>query len=108
MKILQTKKEGLLQSFPLQQSQCLSHALKSLLLAEGHAVGALIHAGVGFVSTHKDPIQRAEVLSIAMMGALLDGAFNALVGVAIHRFVPPFSLMFSVFPFLHKSFVFYN
>ena len=57
-----------------------------LLLAEGHAVGALVHGGVCLVGTHLDAIQGAVVLGVAVIGALLDGAGDALVGVTVHVF----------------------
>ena len=57
----------------------------ALLLAEGHAVSALVHAGVGFVGAYQNALQRAEVGLIAMMGALLYGAFDALICVTVHR-----------------------
>ena len=56
-----------------------------LLPAEGLAVGALVLGGVGFVGAHQDPVQGAVVLVAAVVSALLDGAFDALVGVAVHR-----------------------
>jgi hypothetical protein len=55
-----------------------------LLLAEGFAVGALILGGVHLVGTHQDLIQGAVVLVTAVVGALLDGALDALVGMTIH------------------------
>ena len=55
-----------------------------LSLTEGLAVGTLIHGGVCFVSAHQDTVQRAVVLGVAVVSALLDGAFDALVGVAVH------------------------
>ena len=55
-----------------------------LLLAEGLTVGALVHSGVLLVGTHQDAIQRAIVLGVAMVSALLYGALNTLVGMAIH------------------------
>ena len=57
-----------------------------LLLAEGFAVGALILGGVHLVGAHQDLVQRTEVLVAAVVCALLDGAFNALVGMTVHRF----------------------
>lgn len=59
-------------------------AIFLLLLAEGHAVSALIHGGIGLMGTYQDPLQGAVIGSVAMMGALLDGALDALVCVAIH------------------------
>ena len=55
-------------------------------LAEGLAVGALIHSGVYFVGAHQNPIQRAVVLIFAVMGALVYGALDALIGMTIHCF----------------------
>ena len=57
----------------------------TLLLAERHAVSALIHGGVLLVGAHADLIQGAVVLIIAVMGTLVDGAFNGLVGVIVHN-----------------------
>ena len=56
------------------------------LLAEGLAVGALIHSGIGLMGADQDPLQGAEVCILAVMGALCDGAFNALVCMAVHEF----------------------
>ena len=50
-----------------------------LLLAEGLAVSALIHGGVLLVSTYQDAIQGAVVFGIAVVSALLHGAFDGLV-----------------------------
>ena len=55
-------------------------------LTEGLAVGALIHGGVHFVSTHQNSVQRAVVLVFAVMRALVHGAFDALIGMTIHSF----------------------
>ena len=56
-----------------------------LLLPEGHAVSTLVNSGVHLVSTHHNAVQRAVVLALAMMGTLLDGTLDALVGT-IHLF----------------------
>ena len=56
----------------------------SLLLAEGLAVGTLILGRIGLVGTHQNALQRAEVCFIAMMRALMDSAFDALVCIAVH------------------------
>ena len=56
-----------------------------LLLTERHAVGALIHGGVHFMGTHQDFVQRTEVLMATMVGTLLDSAFDAFVGMTVHR-----------------------
>ena len=55
-------------------------------LTEGLAVGALIHGGVYFMSAHQNSVQRAVVLVFAVMGALVHGAFDALIGMTIHCF----------------------
>ena len=61
----------------------LPRFLASLLLAEGLAVGALVLGGVHLVGAHQNPVQRAVVLVFAVVCTLLDGAFNALVGVTV-------------------------
>ena len=62
---------------------------RSLLLPEGHAVGALIHGGVGLMGTHQDPLQGAVVSAVAVVCALRNGALDALVGIAAHGILPP-------------------
>jgi hypothetical protein len=57
---------------------------ENLLLTERHTVGALVHGGIGFVGTHHNAIQGTIVLGITMVCAGLDGAFDALVGMAVH------------------------
>ena len=57
----------------------------ALLLAEGHAVGALILCGIVLVGTDTDPVQRTVIFLLAMVGALTDSAFNGLVGMAVHK-----------------------
>ena len=37
------------------------------------------------MGAHKDAIQGAVVLGVAVISALLDSAFNTLVGMAIHK-----------------------
>ena len=58
--------------------------LRKLFFAEGFTVGALIHGGVLLVGAHQNAVQRAVVFRVAVIGALFDGAFDALVGMAIH------------------------
>ena len=58
---------------------------RTSLCPEGLAVGALILGGIAFVGTHQNPVQRAVVLGIAVVSAGLDGAFNALVCMAVHK-----------------------
>jgi hypothetical protein len=55
-----------------------------LSLLEGLAVGTLVHHGIVLVGTHHDAVQRAVVFGVAVMCAGLNGAFDALVSVAIH------------------------
>ena len=61
-------------------------AAETLLLTEGLAVRALIHSGIGFVGADQDSLQRAVILGVAVVCALLDGALDALVGMIIHGF----------------------
>lgn len=56
-----------------------------LLLAEGFAVGALVNSGVGLVGAYQDLIQGAVVFALAVVCALMDGALNTLVCIAIHN-----------------------
>ena len=37
----------------------------------------------------QNPVQGAEVFGVAVVSALRDGAFDALVGVAVHNELPP-------------------
>ena len=67
-----------------KQAPSSEGACAELLLPEGLAVGALILGGVHFVGTYQNPIQRTVVLTLAMIGALLDGTLDALVGMAVH------------------------
>ena len=53
---------------------------------EGHTVGALVHSGIALVGAHQDPVQGAVILAAAVMGALVHGAFDALIGMTIHCF----------------------
>ena len=55
-----------------------------LLLSEGHTVGALIHRGAGLVGAHQNLVQRAVILVLAVVCAVLDGTFDTLVGVVVH------------------------
>ena len=56
----------------------------TLFLSEGHAVSALVNSGIALVCAHQDLVQGAVVCLITMMCALLNGTFDALVGIAIH------------------------
>ena len=55
-----------------------------LFLAEGHAVGTLIHGGVAFVSAYQNTVQSAVVSVLAVVSALMNSTFNALVCFTIH------------------------
>ena len=55
-----------------------------LSLLEGFAVSTLIQSGIGFVGSDHDSVQRTIVLVTAVVSALSDGAFDALVSMAIH------------------------
>ena len=63
---------------------CRVHVQPELLLAEGLAVGALIHGRIALVGAHQNPVQRAIVFIFTVVCALLNGAFDALVGIAVH------------------------
>ena len=56
----------------------------SLFLSEGLAVGALIHGRVCLMGTYQNLIQGAVVLAVTVIGAGLDGTFDALVCIAVH------------------------
>ena len=62
----------------------IAAAVGDLLLAEGHAVGALILGGVLLMGANLNALQRAVVLGVTVVGAALHGAGDALVCVAIH------------------------
>ena len=64
----------------------LSYQDNFLLLSEGLTVGTLVHSGVCLVGAHQDPVQGAVVLGVAVVGASLHGAFNALICMTVHRF----------------------
>ena len=57
-----------------------------LLSGKGQTIGALIHGGIALMGADLDLIQRAVVLQITVMGALLYRTFNGLVGLHIHIF----------------------
>ena len=57
------------------------------LLAEGQAVGALVLGGGALMGAHHDPVQGTVVGVLGVVGALLDGTLDALVGV--HNELPP-------------------
>jgi len=57
-----------------------------LLLAEGFAVGTLVHGGITLVGADQNSVQGAVVCLITMMGTLLDGTLDALICVTVHSF----------------------
>ena len=62
-------------------------AAHTLLLAEGQAVGALVLGGVALMGAHHDAVQGTVVGVLGVVGTLLDGTLDALVGV--HNELPP-------------------
>ena len=64
--------------------------MPGLLLSEGLAVGTLVLGGIRLVGSHQDAVQRAVVLAVAVVSTGLDGAFDTLVGMAVHSLIPPF------------------
>ena len=61
-----------------------SRVPKELFLTEGLAVGALIHGGVTLMSADQNTVQSAVVCVAAVVSALLNSTFDALVCLAIH------------------------
>ena len=61
------------------------HIVGSLFLTEGLAVSALICSRIDLMGTHQNLIQGTVVLVTAVMGALLDGALDALVCMTVHN-----------------------
>ena len=55
-----------------------------LLLAEGLAVGALVHGRIGLMGTYQNTLQRAVVCVSAMVGALRNSTLDTLVSMAAH------------------------
>lgn len=60
----------------------------NLLSFEAHAVGALLDLGISLMSTYKDFVQSAVVFLIAVIGTLMNSAFDVVVfaaaGIVIH------------------------
>ena len=58
--------------------------LSCLLLSfKAHAVGALLYLGISLVGAHKDLVQGAVIFLIAVIGALMNSAFDIVVRAAI-------------------------
>ena len=71
--------------FVKHKKAAASAAAFPLALAEGLAVGTLVLGGIGFMGTHQDTVQRAVVLIVAVISAGLNGAFDALVCIVVHK-----------------------
>jgi hypothetical protein len=52
---------------------------------KGFAIRALAYRRIGFVGAHHNAVQGTVVLGVTVVSALLNGAFNTLVGMTIHR-----------------------
>ena len=59
-------------------------AVQSLLLPEGHAVGALVLGGVCFMGTYLNAVQRAVIGGITVILTLAHSAGNALIHIGVH------------------------
>ena len=79
--------------------------LRFSLLAEGLTVGALVHGGICLMGTYQDPLQRAEISILAMVGALLNGTLNALVCMAIHGYILLLFMMGLDCPHAQKTYI---
>ena len=55
-----------------------------LFLHKGQAIGTLIHGRIALMGADLDSAERTEVLSITVITALGNGAFNALIGFGTH------------------------
>mgnify|MGYP003309930045 CR=1 FL=1 len=75
--------------------------LRGLSLAEGLAVGALVHSRICLVGTHQDLVQGAVILILAVVSAGLDGAFDALVCMTVHNL---FLLLFGTALVCHETY----
>ena len=93
-----SKKTSLAQGANFVGGVAIGDTPRTLLLLEGLAVGALVHSGVDLVGAHQDALQRAVVGVIAVVSALRNGAFDALVSMAAHSMLPPFVRFFCSMP----------
>ena len=55
--------------------------ITNLFLPEALAVGAFVHGGMGFVGSHLDLVQRAEIGTLAVIGAGFDSAADTMIGM---------------------------
>lgn len=60
-------------------SQALCDGTLLLLSFEAHAVGTLLDLRISLMSTYKDLIKSTIILSGAVIGALMNGAFDVVV-----------------------------
>ena len=80
----------LLRMYMLHPLRDSGEGFSRLLPCKGQAVRALIHGRIALMRANLDLVQRAIILHITMMGALLYGAFNGLIGRNVHISFPPF------------------
>ncbi len=73
---------------------------------KGLAVGALFFGWVGFVGAYLNFTQRAVVLFLCVMSALLNGTFDTLVYVTCHGFLPPESLFGGTAIIINRLYIF--
>ena len=89
---------SILLSYHICQDDCGGNCRRSWtvssLLAEGLAVGALILGGICLMGAHQNVVQGAIICIVAVVCALGNGTFNALVRTAVHNHF----LLFSGWP----------
>ena len=73
---------------------------------KGLAVGALFFGWVGFVGAYLNFTQRAVVLFLCVVSALLNGTFDTLVYVTCHGFLPPESLFGGTAIIINRLYIF--
>ncbi len=93
-----------------RQSSCcfwefsLCRYLLPLLLAEGLAVGTLIHRRIHLVGTYQNPVQCTVVGISAVMCALLHGTLDALICMTIHVHFLLFRMIYLLWTLLRISY----
>ena len=73
---------------------------------KGLAVGALFFGWVGFVGAYLNFTQRAVVLFLCVVSALLNGTFDTLVYITCHGFLTPESLFCGTAIIINRSYIF--
>lgn len=58
---------------------------EALFLAEGLAVGALVHGGITLMGANQNAVQSAVIAVRAVVCTLMHGTFDALICFAIHN-----------------------